>query len=107
MKSPHLVKQFSLIEFKYPLESFYINIRRLNFSKTTPSFVNVSRLHQLAQSMLPTSHVDAEPREPLGLFDMVLGWLVLIVGQAGVGTLQVELDCQVPLLRQYSLASQH
>lgn len=57
--------------------------------------------------MLPTSRVDAEPRELLGLFDMVLGWLVLIVGQTGVGALQVELDRQVPLLRQHKLATQH
>lgn len=38
---------------------------------------------------------------------MFLGWLVLIVGQTGVDTLEVELDSQVSLLRQHRRAFQH
>lgn len=38
---------------------------------------------------------------------MCLGWLVLVVGQISVDTFQVELDGQVPLVREQRLAFQH
>lgn len=54
-----------------------------------------------------TSHVDTEPRQLLGPPDVFLGWSVVVVGQTEVGALQVELDCQIPLLRQPCLAFDH
>lgn len=54
-----------------------------------------------------TSQVDIQPTELLGLVDVFLGWLVVIVGQAGVHTLQVEMDRQVSLLGQQRLTLQH
>lgn len=56
---------------------------------------------------LHTSHIDIEPWKLLGPLDMFLGWLVLIVRQTSVDTLQVQLYGQVSLLQQQRLAFQH
>lgn len=57
--------------------------------------------------MLLTCHVGAESRELLGFPDVLLGWLVLVVGQTEVGTFQVELESKIPLSRQQRLMFEH
>lgn len=57
--------------------------------------------------LLHTSHIDNQSWELLRPLDMLLGWLVVIVCQTSVGTLQVELDSQFSVLWQQRLAFQH
>lgn len=45
----------------------------------------------------PTSHVDFQSGQLLCPLDMLLGWLIVIIDQIDVGTLQVELDSQVSM----------